>query len=130
MGRRRAGGSAEDEAAAGRSRRGGGRRAVAAAVAAPGPGGRARAHGERGPRPARPPSACRPDPPPRPARRGLEGWAARRSLAAAEGAFRLGLVEQEPRELGGGICVRFPGKTPFPSAWASFPYPHLNGAKL
>lgn len=44
--RRRAGGSAEDEAAAGRSRRGGGRRAVAA-VAAPGSGGRARAHVSR-----------------------------------------------------------------------------------
>lgn len=46
VGGRRAGGSAENEAAAGRSRRGGGRRAVAA-TAAPGPGGRARAHVSR-----------------------------------------------------------------------------------
>lgn len=126
VGRRRAGGSAEDEAAAGRSRRGGGRRAVAAAAAAPGPGGRARAHGERGPAAG----AVALGPPPRPARRGLEGWAARRSPAAAEGAFRLGLAEQEPRELGGGVCVSFPGRTPLPSAWASFPCPHLNGAGL
>lgn len=127
--RRRAGGSAEDEAAAGRSRRGGGRRAVAAA-AAPGPGGRARAHGESLPRPEWPP------PHPRPARRPVRlgaAWRAgrpRRSPAAAEDAFRLGLAEQKPRELGGGVCGRSRGRTPLPSAWASLSNPHLNGATL
>lgn len=123
MGRRRAGGSAEDEAAAGRSRRGGGRRAVAAG-AAPGPGGRARAHGERRPRPARQPPARSP------ARRPVRLGAACRVPAAAESAFRLGLAEQEPRELGGGVCVRCPGRTPLPSAWASRPDPRRNGAAL
>lgn len=62
VGGRRAGGSAEDEAAAVCSRRGGGRRAVAA-TAAPGPGGRARAHGERCRGPTLPPRARSPVPP-------------------------------------------------------------------
>lgn len=86
VGRRRAGGSAEDEAAAGRSRRGGGRRAVAAA-AAQGPGGRARAHGEKRPRPARQPP---PAPPPRQARRGLESPAAGPSPEASRGRLPVG----------------------------------------
>lgn len=127
VGGRRAGGSAEDEAAAGRSRRGGGRRAVAA-TAAPGPGGRARAHGERRPRPTRPPPAC--SPPRRPGGPGA-AWKARRPGRARrppQGAFRLGLAEQEPRELGGGISVRSRDGTPRPSAWASSSAQDLDGA--
>lgn len=75
-------------------------------------------------------------PHPRPARRPVRlgaAWRAgrpRRSAAAAEDAFRLGLAEQEPRELGGDVCGRSRGRTPLPSAWASLSNPHLNGATL
>lgn len=92
VGGRRAGGSAEDEAAAGCSRRGGGRRAVAATTA-PGPGGRARAHGERCRGPTLPPRACIPVPP----------------LAARAGLAR-------PGKPGGRVEPR--GRPKAPSGWA------------
>lgn len=112
---------AEDEAAAWRSRRGGGRRAVAA-VAATGPGGRARTHGEV-PRPVRPPRASSPV-----AHRGRPhaAWKARRSGESPQrpgDSFRLGLAEQEPWERGAGISVRSWDRAPFPSARASFTRP-------
>lgn len=59
--------------------------------------------------------------PPRQGRRGLESPAALSSRAAIGGAFRLGLVEQEPRELGGGISLRSWDRTARPECLGLFP---------
>lgn len=71
-----------------------------------------------------------PHPPARRSGRPGAAWKARRPGWAprpSEGAFRLGLAEQESRELGGGISVRSrTGGLHVQSAWASFPRPELN----